>query len=296
MAGVPRRARRPVRERRFIMSACAVCAGPGLLLKQEERHGEIYRAFRCNSCRSIWCPDRYAEVSPDYVDRTADDITPEVLWLQGVHKHAAFDQLFRWLNTRGHRTQSVLDVGCGTGGFLAYAKSLGVPELYGFDAAAAQTLVARDVSEHVRCCVDVSGYVNLLGRAPHWDVVTLWDVIEHIRDPRSLLAGLKRYCAPNTLLFFSTPNGVCEFIKLHARRLLSAPHSFIPWEHVLYYSPRGVQLMLEENGFEIIHLTGTVCYPRRITLFEIVRRTGFLASRRTPLTPQLFVIARRASR
>ena len=278
------------------LTACPICAASGIFLKEEERTGHKYRSFRCTSCRSIWCPDHHASVSPDYVDRGSDDITPEVLWLQGEHKYPAFDQLFRVLSRRGHKVSSVLDIGCGTGGFLEYAKARGVPALYGFDAAGAQVSVARTVSEHVRQSVSLARYVRMLGCIPRWELITMWDVIEHLRKPENLLVELHGYCDADTLLLICTPNGVSEVIKLHARNLLSAAHSFIPWEHVLYYSLKGLRLILEKTGFETVYATGAVCYPRRVGTFEIIRRAGFAVSRRTPLAPQLFVLARKAAR
>lgn len=276
-------------------TTCPLCSGPGSLLKQEERGAECYRSFRCSSCRSIWCPDHHAAVSPDYVGRTQDDITDEVLWLQGGHKKSVFDQLFRMLQRRGDRVDSVLDIGCGTGGFLEYARTHGAAELYGFDAAEAQVQVAARVSPNVRHCLSAPEYVGSLGYVPKWDLITLWDVIEHLRDPRALLADVRQFCEPGTLLFLCTPNGQCEFIKLHLRRFFSVPHSFIPWEHVLYYSPDGLRAMLEQCGFEVLCLTGAKCYQRRAGGFELIRRAAFSVTRTTPLVPQLFVLARKAA-
>jgi 2-polyprenyl-3-methyl-5-hydroxy-6-metoxy-1,4-benzoquinol methylase len=272
---------------------CPVCAGSGALLKAEERERQSYRIFRCGLCHSIWCPDHYAGISPDYIDREAADITPFVKWLQGEHKHAAFRQLFDSLDGP---VNSVLDVGCGTGGFLAYGQARGVKTLYGFDASRAQVEVARTVSPLVRQSISIADYIRQLGHVPRLDLITLWDVIEHIREPRGLLSELRDYCDPNTCLFLSTPNGINAYYKLHLRRALSVPHSFEPWEHVLYYSPDALRRMLEEHGFQVIHSTGVVCYPRRFGAFEAVRRCAFMAARRTPLAPQLFVLARRASR
>ena len=276
-----------------IAPLCPVCERSVSLLKQEERGGRNYRSFLCGSCRSIFCPDQYSSISPDYVDRVADDITQDVLWCQGGHKKAVFDQLFRILAKRRIKIRNVLDIGCGTGGFLSYMKSRGIPELYGFDASAAQVRLAQEVSPNARTCVSIEEYIRALGYAPNFDLIALWDVLEHIREPRELLSSIRKHSGPDTVTLFCTPNGIGERVKLSLRKAFSVAHSFFPWEHVLYYTPKGIRLMLEEAGFEIVYLTGALCYNRSLSGFEILRRAAFAATRRTPLVPQLFVLARK---
>lgn len=273
---------------------CPLCNHNGCLLKIESQGNLLYQVLRCTSCRSIYCPNHYAQVSPDYICRTATDINIEVIHCQGAHKREAYEQLMKYLNSNRFAINSVLDFGCGTGGFLKFVQSHGLTELYGIDASAAQIEYARTSAlSNVRQFTSIREYSQAGIELPDLDLITLWDVIEHIRFPHQVLADIKEFCSPRTLVFFSTPNSEAEYIKYKARTTLSFPHSFSPWEHVLYYSPKGMRSFLENNGFEVLHLASTVCYRRSINLFELFRRVGFFISAHTEWAPQLFVLFRK---
>src|SRR5512141_1913384 len=107
-------------------SPCPVCSHSGELLKTEIKDSQTYRIYRCGSCRSLFCNDHYAPISPDYVSRTAEDIDDFVLWCQGAGKIHTYRQLFRALEKMRHPVRTVLDFGCGTGGFLRYARERGI--------------------------------------------------------------------------------------------------------------------------------------------------------------------------
>lgn len=271
---------------------CPVCQRESRLLKQEFRTDEAYRVHRCSGCKSIFCKDHYAPISPVYVSRTADDIDSFVLWCQGEGKVHAYRQLFGLLRALRHPIDSILDFGCGTGGFLRYAREQGAHALYGFDASAGQVAVAQRDLPEVRHSTAFSDYRSGHRRIQKLDLITLWDVIEHLRDPVRAFADIRAGCSPHTLVYISTPNGSSEYLKLHMRRLLGIPHSFVPWEHVLYFSRCGLHLFLESNGFEVVRSVATACYRRPLAPVEIIRRAGFAAASSTKYAPQLAVLCR----
>ena len=279
----------------LVCSPCPLCGEQGSLLQVERRNGLGYATRRCPVCGSLYCADHHATVSPDYVGLSPEQITEQRVWLQGAHKRRAYEQLFHVLHRRGRRVSSVLDVGCGTGGFLSFAESRGVAELYGFDASRAQAAHARRTAKTVRESTSVRAYVNALGWTPHWDLITLWDVLEHLRQPRELLREIREFCAPDCAVFVSTPNATAELVKYCVRRAFFRRHSFVPWEHVMYFSLTGLRGLLRECGLEPVHCSGTACYDRQLNAFEAVRRAGFALSRRTALAPQFFVISRPSS-
>lgn len=271
---------------------CPICNHDGSLLKVERQDDLLYHVLRCTSCRAIYCPNHYAQVSPDYTNRTAADISPEVVYCQGGHKLEAYKQLLTYLTLNNFPINSVLDIGCGTGGFLTFANSHGITGLYGFDASAAQIEYAWGKLPNVRQCTSIREYSKAGIQLPTFDLITLWDVIEHIRCPYEVLADIKDFCSPQTLVFFSTPNSEAEYVKYKVRTTLSRPHSFLPWEHVLYYSPTSMRLFLKNTGFKVVRLGSTVCYNRPLAVFESFRRLGFSLSTHTKWAPQLFVLFR----
>lgn len=82
------------------------------------------------------------------------------------------------------------------------------------------------------------------------DVVRIWDVIEHLRSPRKAVAAAHRALRAGGLLVLATTN----FASLS--RLVNGPE----WvylngaDHIFLFEPATITLLLEETGFERVHV------------------------------------------
>jgi SAM-dependent methyltransferase len=81
----------------------------------------------------------------------------------------------------------------------------------------------------------------------HFDVVTLWDVIEHVIDPQSVLERAHRLLKPGGLVVVHT----IDIESLFAR-LMGARWPWLMEMHIYYFSRRTLRAMLEQCGFEVI--------------------------------------------
>lgn len=278
------------------MKKCSLCNGTNCRpFEKEQREGIWYEVVYCPDCDLIQTVDPVSAVSPTYIDLTDDAIDADRLWVQDQHKHPAFvqwQQLVGPLQMEGKHGR-LLDIGCGTGGFLRFAKKQGF-ETYGFDASNAQAEYAGKELPNVRCAISVNDYLSQLDHPDlRFDVITLWDVLEHIREPREFLGQLKSVLSEDGVFFCSVPNGGALWWKLPVRRLFGKGSELIPWEHVFYYSPSSLRRCLEDVGLVIQKTGAVVCYPRPLSLFEILRRIGFVPLKNLPrLAPQIFAVAR----
>lgn len=119
-------------------------------------------------------------------------------WFLGRRGHA-LRLLERW--TRGARSLSILDVGCGTGANLLSFRKFG--RVTGCDIApeAIAFCRSRDIAEAV--------LQPEPDRLPFpdasFDLITALDVIEHIRDDAAMLREMFRVLKPGGAAFFTTP-------------------------------------------------------------------------------------------
>ncbi len=274
-------------------TSCAICGSHRTIFAFREANGaQQFEQYRCRDCGVSQTVGDIAAVSPDYVDLTTDDLSDEHRFLQTRHKLAAFRQWHGLMQANGKSTGNVLDIGCGVGGFLDFAADAGY-SVQGFDASAAQAEVARARHPRVRNAISFADYETALGApVPPMDMVTMWDVFEHIRTPASLLADIHAHMADDGLLFIAVPGGGLNGLKVATRQPLGRTIGLIPWEHVFYHVPKSLRRVLTDNGFEVLSQGGVVPYERLPSPVETVRQTVQKLIAPTSLALQLYAVAR----
>ncbi len=122
---------------------------------------------------------------------------------------------------------SLLDVGAGAGAFVELARSIGW-RAQGIDLSVSSEFVAQGTIE------DVNG---------HFDVITMWDVIEHVEDPESVIRMASTKLTDNGVLIIETGN------YLSTDRILNEPNwwAFHP-DHRWYHSPGVIEGLLRKSG------------------------------------------------
>lgn len=248
-------------------------------------------------CDVLQTLEHYDSISPDYVNLLDEKIDENRIWCQGEHKLPAFDQWVAQAKHFSHNKRGfvrLLDIGCGTGGFLHYARDHGF-EVYGFDSSQAQIDYASRDLQNLRKAFHPVEYLEFLG-APdlRFDMVTLWDVLEHIRNPLESLCSIRSILNPNGLLFVSVPNGRAMLWKRKVYTVIGKRDDalWVPWEHAYYYSAKSLPAYLTKAGFTILKIGAVACYPRPISFFELIRRIGFKVTSYLPaLSPQIYIWA-----
>ncbi len=81
------------------------------------------------------------------------------------------------------------------------------------------------------------------------DVVCAFEVVEHLFDPRGFLMRCRSFLRENGIVYLSCPNGRGFDMKMLGGR--SDTYNF---EHLNYFNPESIRLLLEQCGFEVIGL------------------------------------------
>ncbi|MEW6251617.1 MAG: class I SAM-dependent methyltransferase [Planctomycetota bacterium] len=170
------------------------------------------------------------------------------------------------LETRSSKleTPRLLELGCGTGVFLAEARRAGW-EVEGVEVSAYAAERARARGLPVRTAA-----LEGLAFAPTvYDCVALWDVIEHLRDPAGVLAAAARALRADGVLALSTG----DVTSLCAR--LSGPgwHLFNLPEHLFFFSPAALERLLRSAGLQIAAVEREVYWAPAAYLLERLRKS-----------------------
>lgn len=97
----------------------------------------------------------------------------------------------------------LLDVGCATGVFLDEMRRQGNWEVYGVEPAALAASYAR---EHFGLQVFQGTLLDAGYPDDFFDVVTMWDVLEHVPNPRGYLDEIRRILKPGGWLIIKVPD------------------------------------------------------------------------------------------
>lgn len=92
----------------------------------------------------------------------------------------------------------------------------------------------------------------------YYDVVTLFEVLEHLREPVKLLAYIKdNILKDNGILVIDVPNDFNDF-QLVANEKYDLNEWWVqPPEHINYFSADSLKHLLEACGYEIFHIEGS---------------------------------------
>jgi len=146
------------------------------------------------------------------------------------------------------KTNRILDVGCGIGYFLDVAKTRGW-EVYGTEYTESAVKICED-----KGIIMNSGALNPKNYAAEsFDVITSFEVIEHINTPNEEIARIYSLLRKGGYFYVTTPN----FNSL-LRYYLGAKYNVIGWpEHLSYYTPKTLTALMLNHGFKKVWFKST---------------------------------------
>jgi SAM-dependent methyltransferase len=168
----------------------------------------------------------------------------------------------------GYRpTGRLLDLGCACGFFLKEAQRY-------FEVAGIE--LAEDAAAYCRGCgLDVlSGVADAanMARIGKVDVITLFDVIEHLPDPRETLALCDRFLEPGGIIVITTGDFASPLARLAGAkwRLMTPP------QHLWFFTPESLGRLAASLGLSVERCDhpGKVV-PLSLIVFQVRRMLGF---------------------
>jgi 2-polyprenyl-3-methyl-5-hydroxy-6-metoxy-1,4-benzoquinol methylase len=229
--------------------ACALC---------EQRETRLlvvrkgFRVVRCTSCGLVYVsprPRQQGQIDALYTNRTYSERQVSHVASAGRMREA------RWRLARVERHAPergrLLDVGCSAGSFLLAARARGW-QVRGID-------VSPDAVEHAATAHALDVRVATLEDAAFppktFDVITLFECIEHLLHPARALQAAHGLLRDGGLLVITTPN-VGGFVPRITYQILG--RTIGAWEHptpphhLYQFSRRTLEALLRKSGFTVV--------------------------------------------
>jgi 2-polyprenyl-3-methyl-5-hydroxy-6-metoxy-1,4-benzoquinol methylase len=210
--------------------------------RQAVTHGRI---CKCRTCGMAFTnpqfpPEEYSRI---YLSASKRGPTTEKAVVSDATR---FRKLSRIVLKYSPAKGRLLDFGCGSGQFL---HTLTNHEYVGFDL----TTLGEHSAFNSR--VLTGEFLDMLGRAPldyqSFDIITAWDVIEHLPYLTEYTEGIASLIKPGGYLFVTLPN-----IKSLSARLFGRRWNAILLEHLWYFTPDSLTRFMAEFGLYRVALGG----------------------------------------
>ena len=145
--------------------------------------------------------------------------------------------------------KSVIDFGCGSGGYLARARHI-CNQVAGVELE--QTMRDALNSEGIKCVESIGS----LGKA---DVITLFHVLEHLQNPLDYLAIFKKHLSDDGLLIVEVPNADDALLTLYKSKEFA---DFTYWIcHVYLYNMKTLSMLADMAGYDVVFMRQIQRYP-----------------------------------
>ncbi len=141
---------------------------------------------------------------------------------------------------------ALLDVGCAAGFFMDEALKKGY-SVSGIDTSAYITGLA---SSHLKDKIQTTPLHKANFPANSFDVVLMFDLIEHLSDPKKDLIKLSESIKKGGLLVIGTG----DVGSLYAQILGTHNHFFAPPHHYFFLSRKTVTELLKQSGYQVIKI------------------------------------------
>lgn len=228
---------------------CLLCKGDELAVKY---HAPPYRIVECVRCGLVYTLPRLdaGAIQEMYQDAYWESSSAKDFGYTDYLADAAlYQRTFRMrsvvLTRRVPPPARLLEVGCAAGFALEVMQEKGY-DVYGIELS---ERMAGEAGKRVGAGRVHHGILEP-GLHPEgsFDIVTLWDVVEHVEDPIELLRTARSYLSPRGILVLETQN----VASLFARMLGIRWQHYKFQEHLYHFNPKTVKELLRLAGFELL--------------------------------------------
>jgi SAM-dependent methyltransferase len=226
-----------------VQSICLVCEGQEWNRYLTLGNYEIIKCQRCGLGQTYPFPsgEQQSEVNQDvytlenrlraYNTRFEEFFARYTRQLTEIKSHLA------------DSAKNLLDVGCSLGFFLVTAQKMGF-DVHGIE-------LSKESADYASKVQNLKVFHGTLEDAKYldgqFDVVTLWDVLEHVPDPRAMLMEINRILSPSGVIVIQSPN----MDSLMAAKGRDYWNWWLVPDHIYHFTPSTLRNFVVSCNFTI---------------------------------------------
>ncbi len=218
--------------------SCKLCLNAETELYCRKDSKDVFHCRNCGLIFAVWEPDEKVledHYSAEYFKPYLEDVA--------IHVNKRFKRRIREIRNI-KRSGKLLDVGSGVGIFLRLAVEQGY-DAFGVDISAWACEYAR---KKFNLKVFNGDFRKAGWAGESFDVITLWHVLEHVKNPVMFLNDINKLLKVDGILALEVPN--IESIMAKVAGIdweLMAPK-----EHLFYFNIQTLKRVLGDAGFKVI--------------------------------------------
>jgi 2-polyprenyl-3-methyl-5-hydroxy-6-metoxy-1,4-benzoquinol methylase len=221
---------------------CCVCGNNDKDKFQLKYQKENFAVVTCNNCSLHFIPPYYRK-KIQYTQYKNADVTAAVRagnnWIKIQRHKLRFKFIQKFI-----KSGKLFDLGAGWGHFMLAGKELGY-DVYGVEISEQPYLYCVN---DLKLPVDHIDFFEM-DEAKKFDIITMWDVLEHIDKADEFLAKCAKLTKPNGYLFLQVPQIDSYFAKRHKDNW-----KMMGLDHVNYFGKETITKILERNGYEVVKI------------------------------------------
>ena len=213
---------------------------------------ENFEILECNDCKLLFttpcpAPDRIGDYykSDDYLshNESKKGIVPQIYNL--VKKVNIKNKFNITVNGQQTTDNSILDIGCGVGDFLNYAKEKGC-DITGIEPSEdARKIAEEKLGTKIFSPEELQNIPN-----ESFDIVTMWHVLEHVADLKTEIDHLERIVKKNGRLVLALPN----YKSFDAEYYKDKWAAYDVPRHLNHFSSTSIKNIFDTTAFQLIDI------------------------------------------
>lgn len=201
------------------------------------------QVVRCRDCDLVYINPR---PSPESIHQGYAEAVDETYVSQAEGRLHAFRRIARQIaRAKDPAGGRLLDVGAAAGFFLVAAREQG----WKVEGIELSSWLAAWAKQHSDLTIHTTPLQPGQFPPDHFDVVTLFDVLEHVEDPKAVVRTVREVLKDDGLFVLSYPDWGSIFARVLKRRWW-----FLLSVHLFYFTRQTIRRLLEQNGFEVISM------------------------------------------